>query len=144
MSTLEQRLWRRVRKALAPHGRVSRVENPLEPGMPDVSYCLDGVEGWLELKALPAWPKKPGTIVGPRLVRPAQRAWWLRQLAAGGRIYMLLAVGERRPDHVLLTGEVAILKSGRIKAELEHWSLIDWYQGLDGKELTNILKDKSA
>ncbi len=140
MSTLEQRLWQRVRRALAPHGRVSRIENPLDPGMPDVSYCLGGVEGWLELKALPAWPKQLNTIVGPRLVRPAQRAWWVRQLAAGGRLHVLLAVGDRRPDHVLLTGELALAHLGKTCCrKLADKFLETWYERLGHDQLANIL-----
>jgi hypothetical protein len=39
-----------------------RVENSLDNGTPDVNYT----HGWLELKYLDAWPRRPGTLVTVR------------------------------------------------------------------------------
>jgi hypothetical protein len=50
-------------------------------GVPDLNYCLDGVEGWIELKQTDA------NVVD---IRPEQIAWAERRTRAGGRV--LLAV----------------------------------------------------
>ena len=52
----EAALWRRVRKGLPGH--LVRVENAVEAGTPDVNYCIDGAEGWIELKQLDRWPAR--------------------------------------------------------------------------------------
>lgn len=88
----ERSLWETVRRHLGPLGDLERVENRAGVGTLDVSYCIAGAEGILELKHLHAWPRLPATpIVIPRLTldqvtRLAKRA------AAGGRAFTLLRV----------------------------------------------------
>ena len=54
---------------------LSWVESPnTSPGIPDLSYCHRGVEGWVELKC------------GPFVeVRATQVNWFEDRIAAGGR-----------------------------------------------------------
>lgn len=94
--------------ALAPMGRMVRVESPLEPGLPDLAWCLrlglsEAVSGWMELKHLPAWPSRPGTPVRlPHEDRLRLQALWAsRWEAAGGRSPLLLQVGR---DYLLFPG----------------------------------------
>lgn len=58
-------------------------------GVPDLNYCYQWTEGWVELK------KATGNVVG---VRPTQVAWIERRLRAGGRVFIMI----RRADSVWL------------------------------------------
>jgi hypothetical protein len=65
-------------------------------GVPDVNYCCDGSEGWIELK------KSDGWVVD---FEPAQIAWIERRLRAGGRVFVLV---RRKGDELyVLDGSAA-------------------------------------
>ena len=55
-------------------------------GIPDLNYCLDGQEGWIELKSTAAWAVK---------IEPGQVAWIERRARAGGRVFV--AVRRKSP-----------------------------------------------
>jgi hypothetical protein len=65
-------------------------------GVPDLNYCINGHEGWIELKTTEGWAVT---------VRPEQVAWIERRLRAGGRVF--LAVRRKRHELWLLAGEDA-------------------------------------
>lgn len=98
MST-EASLWRYIRDGMGSRWHAQRHEDRLSAGVPDVSFALDGVDGWLELKVLSRWPTRPETPV--RLGLRADQALWLRDRAkvGGGRCWVLGQVGR---DYMLL------------------------------------------
>lgn len=55
-------------------------------GVPDLNYCCDGAEGWVELK------RATGRVVG---VRPTQVAWIERRMRAGGRVFIMVRRDDR-------------------------------------------------
>lgn len=69
---------------------IQRIESSVTQGIPDVNYCINGVEGWLELKS---WEKAigRGDFYVPKL-RPQQCAWLHRRSSAGGRALLLCRV----------------------------------------------------
>lgn len=73
------------------------VENVMRAGCCDINY----IEGWLELKWLAEWPKRPETIVKFPKFRPAQRVFLLNRSRLGGRAHLLLRVGK---EWLLLPG----------------------------------------
>lgn len=46
-------------------------------GIPDINYCCEGFEGWLELKFVKGWRVD---------LRPEQHAWINRRIRAGGNV----------------------------------------------------------
>ena len=58
----------------------------LAAGVPDLNFCVDGVEGWVELKST------SGHAV---VVRPAQVGWAARRIRHGGRVFVAV---RRRVD----------------------------------------------
>jgi hypothetical protein len=60
-------------------------------GIPDMNYCLDGAEGWIEGKQTSGWTVD---------LRPEQVAWLERRARAGGRVLIAVrrvcAPGPRR------------------------------------------------
>lgn len=90
----EAALWNWVKKYLPP-GRYSRIESSTSPGIPDVSYTIQGARGWIELKdarkPTAKYPFKSGGL------RPEQLNWFREELIAKGsnRLYILARVGRR-------------------------------------------------
>ena len=154
MSTHEQLLWRYVRARLRLRGHAVRVENPLDPGMPDVSYACPAsvsatgaaAEGWLELKVAPAVARRD-TIIRTR-VSAAQRAWWRERAARGGRVRVLLRIvpAQREmemgvmdlildgPDAAAVLGHVD--RAALLRCAIDHW---DVPHKVDGARLWRAL-----
>lgn len=105
----ESELWRWLRDELTVSYKsidLQRVESgSTSEGIPDVNYCLQGVEGWIELKVAKL-TKRPPYIITIGL-RPAQAFWLARRRRAGGRAWVLAAIPpmaevEGRWGHLLL------------------------------------------
>ena len=129
----------RIIKALRPLDAVS-VENYVGPGTPDVNYT----EGWIELKWLRAWPKRPGTPVILEHYSPEQRAWALKRRRVGGQVWMLLQV---RQEWLLIDGAVAALTGfGRTLNRQQLCDLADhyWPRGLREKELIQCILQRQS
>lgn len=86
----ESQLWNTLRKVLTQVD-VSRVENLVEDGMPDVNGCHEGCEFWIELKQLDEWPKRKSTKVKVGM-RPSQLRWIANRGRAGGNVHVLAQV----------------------------------------------------
>ena len=96
---LEKSLWQRVKtggKALRAAGHrvmLTRIENMVDEGTPDVEGCVNSAQIWLELKSC-ARPARARTPIHPK-VRPSQADWHRERTAAGSRYhYVLIQVGE--------------------------------------------------
>ena len=97
----------KVLKKNLPQGRdrLDRVENVVVIGMPDINFCSENVECWIEQKS----PKEPvrGTtrLFGSNhKVSQDQMNWFKRQLDAGGNAYFLIVTDKR---WMLIGGELA-------------------------------------
>lgn len=100
----EKAFWVRIRPRLieaARGGRWDRVENGVCVGMPDVNFCIEGCEGWIELK----WARKlPGTRSGKGVfeytgnhgLTREQENWATAQKQAGGHVVIIAGAH----DHV--------------------------------------------
>jgi hypothetical protein len=70
---------RKLFRSHLPRADFVGVETTTTRGLPDVNYCLDGVEGWIEMKL----------VRGLRVaIRPEQVGWIERRLARGGRAFL--------------------------------------------------------
>lgn len=73
----------------------SRIESlETSPGFPDVHYTLKGRSGTLELKCQPK-PSGPHPFSGERGLRKTQKLWIRDELAAGGRVLLVLQAFQR-------------------------------------------------
>jgi len=95
----EPSLWQRTRDNLKPFGRLVRVENPIDPGTPDVCYCLrrlptmpKGATGWIELKHVHKWPVRSATALVINELTREQVDWHTFWALAGGTSWCLLQV----------------------------------------------------
>jgi hypothetical protein len=97
----EDALWKRTREHLGPLGRLVRIESSTELGIPDICYlirrypahkAIAPVCGWLELKHVPEWPKRPTTTFRIDKLTLDQVNWATHWALAGGRVSCLLQV----------------------------------------------------
>lgn len=118
--TPEQRMWEQARPLFVGLDPV-RVENPADPGTPDVSW----VGGWVELKHLDAWPKRATTAVQIDHFTPQQRAWLIRRAEANGSVHLLLRVGR---EWLLFDGAAAARGIGNwTRAEMCESQALAWW-----------------
>lgn len=128
----ESDYWNRVKPMLFGWDPV-RIENSAGLGTPDVNH----IHGWLELKWIPDWPRRPETVVRLDHYTPEQRAWHMRRTHAGGRVHVLLGVGGAS---LLLWGDVAAQHLGRVpRGELLDLTVAAWPRG--SKAMRKELKD---
>lgn len=135
-------MWTRCRKALGGLDPV-RVENPAHPGTPDVNWggwCrfldLRG-EGWIELKWVRKAPERASTVLSLHHFTPQQRVWLLRRAARGGRVHVLLKVGQA---WMLFDGVTAANHLGKVTYhELNGLAIRVWPRGLVEMELRKCL-----
>ena len=50
-------------------------------GVPDVNYCIDGHEGWIEMKRCSGWRLR---------ISPEQVGWAERRIDHGGRVFLVV------------------------------------------------------
>lgn len=109
----------RVLHALKPldaHG----IENALYAGCPDVEF----IGGWIELKSLNDWPKRPETLVRIEHFTMEQRHWLRRRVRRGGKAWLLLRV---RNEWLLFPGDRAAdivgvaTRAQLVEAACRHW-----------------------
>jgi hypothetical protein len=76
--------------------RIDRMENAIGEGMPDINYCIEGVEGWIEIKS-PIEPKRATTALfgSNHRISQAQMNWFLRQRRAQGVAFLLIETNKR-------------------------------------------------
>lgn len=116
----EKDMRRKVIRILRPlHG--CSIENGVGVGTPDVSFA----GGWLELKSLREWPKKPDTPLRIPHYTQQQRIWIYKHHEAGGLVMVLLKVAD---DWVLLDAEFSFHRLGKdatrediLGAAVQHW-----------------------
>ena len=82
--------------------------NDVVPGVPDLSFSLPGLDGWIEIKWAPL-PVRPGSKVrvtkgGNSKSWAAQKIWMRKRASRGGACFVLLQVGRQ---HLLFWHDVA-------------------------------------
>ena len=137
----EKTLWRTVggilkRNRLDPR----RIEDAVSVGVPDVNYR----DGWIELKVVPSWPKRPGTPLRVDHFTPAQRVWLQRRCRCAGRAYLMLRVGAS--EYLLFRGDVAAKCLGYLPRErLVEKALVHWPDGLiEGEFIRCVSESRQA
>src|SRR5262245_18814529 len=84
LTMAEHDLWVMLRDRMKLVGHFARIENMVGRGMPDVTYCIRSIEGFIELKHADAWPVRPDTVLELKHYTPQQRIWSQWRMKAGG------------------------------------------------------------
>jgi len=131
MSTLkpEAKLWKKLKEKLPKNWNITRIENRIGAGVPDVHICADGLPFWLELKT---------TKTSRINISSHQVAWNFAYAKAGGVSFFLISPllspnlylfdgvhGRDLLDHGLRTAPPGS-GSGSVTAVPCLWSGADW------------------
>jgi hypothetical protein len=92
----EKKDFQLFKKAVTLTGleRIERIENVLAAGTPDVNFCIDGVDGWLEIKSA-VEPKRETSKLLKHKLSQDQMNWFKRESNSGGRSYILICTDIR-------------------------------------------------
>ena len=135
----ESSLWKSFRKALVgcfTSVRISRIENEIERGTPDVHFTGDGFSCWVELK-VGKEPARANSPVKLEHFTMYQRQWLFDEIKAGGKAYLLLQI-ER--NYYLIRGDVAAIHIGAVP--FENLEEIAEFSGPDLKKLVQLVKKR--
>lgn len=125
----ESGLWRWLsgaRRVLGADLHMTRVENLIGSGMPDVEGCYQGTQFWLELKSAMRPVRSATPVRFPTKGREEQASWAISRIAAGGRVGYLLQVGHGHSRTIYLCPGryVPLLHAGATEAKIADWSRI--------------------
>lgn len=141
----EKQLWKQLREKVGPYGDLTRIENLLEKGTPDVNGSIWGVDFWLELKEIDGWPVRPATPVRIDHYTKEQRLWLRRRTLARGRAFLLLRVGKHpRATYLLFSGPFLWESVGGVtRMELEAGAV--WRADrIDAMSIIQVLTGKNS
>jgi len=96
----ESSLWRYVREGMGRRWHATRHEDALTAGIPDVSYGICGVQGWIELKVVERAPLSG--VIRVRHFTKEQRAWLKARGSHGNRTWLLLKIERRTAPRAYL------------------------------------------
>jgi len=139
----EKAVWKKLKDLMGAHWHATRHEDIACQGVPDVSYGLCGVQGWIELKYLPSWPKSPRTPVRIPHFTKEQRLWTQLRHVMGCRVWLLLVVGHHPHEEWLLFDAITAARIGTMtRAQM----YVEQSRGEVGRpeaeEMVEILKGK--
>lgn len=141
----ERQFSKALMAQLKKRGHATRIENITALGMPDVCYCINGVEGFIENKWLLAWPKNPERLVTLRHFTVQQRLWISERARAGGRVHVLLYVQTPVLEVFLFNGVWAAEHLGRTtRAHMYANASVCCKQRIDWSALISGLVDGPA
>ena len=92
----EQKLYDWLRRTIGPAAFIERVENRVKRDTPDlyIAEATRGLRGWVELKVLPAFPRRATTPVRLPHWTSGQRYWANRHSLHGGQCWLVVQVQE--------------------------------------------------
>jgi len=94
--TPEQKFYYLIKDHLPGH--VNRIENSTGVGIPDVNFCVHGIETWLELKANVNLLVVEHEVIqipfGTKRLRDTQLIWHGQRTGWGGRVLVAIRDGD--------------------------------------------------
>jgi len=132
----ESKLWNRLKTNMETYWSAYRHE---EFAVPDVSYSIQDISGWIELKVVPEYPKRGG-VVRVHHYKPWQKSWMLSRARHCDHCFCLLQVAE---DYYLFHGKDVLLVGYLPKIGLVKHARSSWFNTLNYKELADILGKKA-
>ena len=98
----EKQLYNKLKREMNNIWDMQSHEDKYSVGVPDVSYGLEGMNGWIELKRVLKYPKKSQTVIQLPHFTGQQRNWLERRQEKGGNCWLLLQVED---DYFIFKGD---------------------------------------
>jgi len=133
--------WRSVVVSkLKKFGHCIPVENPADPGTPDVFFLLKGAPicAWVELKYLQVFPVYDKEVLHVPKYRPQQRNWIRKHYRNGGRAFLFVRIEN---EYFLFHPQVAI-ENVNINLSTQDFSkkaLRHWKGKIDYEDLVKVI-----
>ena len=106
----ESGMWKTLYLHMRGLWHAQRHEDIYSSGIPDVSYAIDGICGWIELKYIKEWPKRPTTIIRVKHLTKQQRLWLRQRGKRCDNVFLFLRVNYDwllfRHTHVNMIGSL--------------------------------------
>lgn len=113
-------------------------EDSYSENIPDLSFGLCGVNGWIELKQIEKWPARKETLLKPSKYTSGQVNWLNKRNKKGGNCFVMVKVGNN--DYFLFDASAARkIKNGMAGEELKDCCIAHWVGGVDPDELVGYL-----
>ncbi|MCK9597672.1 MAG: hypothetical protein M0R06_01450 [Sphaerochaeta sp.] len=131
----EKSLWRYLQVNMKGRWDACRHEDGVTVGVPDVSYGINGRNGWIELKVMNDYPKRTKFLDIKNLTGD-QRHWINNRYRRGGSCWILLKV---KHDYVLFSGRVVFEIGQRPVKDIARFI---WYRSIDWAQFETILSER--
>lgn len=136
----ESNLWNKLKSGMKTRwDAAERHEDLSSLGVADVSFVVDGYHGWMELKIVDLWPKRPETPLRIPHLTDEQKAWLLRKGLAGGRTWLLLQV---ESDVLLIRWSEVMLVGECPREDLIGFAYGHWSGKIDYSQLATLLEHR--
>ena len=137
----ENNFKKTLRDALMGHLDLQSIEDKYSKGIPDLNYCAEGTEGWIELKIMVGWPAMENTPITSALrhLTPEQCNWMRRRTRHGGRTFLFIKIMTTR-EFMLFKGEDAREVKDATEERARELALQTWTGSVKVPELLALLK----
>jgi len=134
----EAGVWNYVKGGLAGKWLATRIESNAGNGVPDVVFCVPNINGFMELKFIKEWPKRPETKVKLPL-RPEQKLWVETRGKRGGNVWVFCRI----ENSMFLLDNTCSMSAcdGWTKEEWFKHSNMNWQGRVNFDELYYTLKE---
>lgn len=113
-------------------------EDMYSDGIADLSFGMEGINGWIELKHIPKWPMKENTLVKPKHYTAIQVNWLISRWKKGGNCFVFVKVG--KDEYFLFHALIArSIRHGMTRFAYEQRCIMYWRGSVNAKELKDRL-----
>lgn len=118
-------------------------EDKYSLGIPDLSFGARGVNGWIELKQIPTWPKLEHGLAKPDKYTSIQLNWLRNRNKKGGHCFVMVKVGK---DEIFLfdSDYAGMVKYGMTRGDYNKNCLWSWsrQRPFSSRQLLVAITDK--
>lgn len=136
----ENRLKQHIVDKMGTRWDVQSHEDQFSVGIPDLSYGARGINGWIELKRVLSWPKRPDTIVKMEHFTANQVNWLRRRGKKAGHCYLLIQVAAEY--FVFSFHEARRVRAGITRQEFSELCILHMVGTLDPDRLLGCVTDQ--
>lgn len=112
-------------------------EDRFSEAIPDLSFGARGVNGWIELKQVKAWPKREDTKVKPAHYTSEQANWIIKRNKYAGSCFVFVKV--EREYFLFKAYHARLIKNGITKKQYGEYCCAKWAGSIDPQKLLEAL-----